>query len=145
MSSWVEHEKSFITSGPGSLIKGGNCQLNFFINLPNYMFQYSKERSQWDDSFEYQEHMFRLMGKKIRVILRTISLLIWISLLYSARLNSPWIPCASKKKLTKSPWLCGAQSPCLQILVYDFKKTPWLHRSKSPWLHSILEFHVYNN
>ena len=42
----------------------------FFLFLNQYIYRgYSKESSQWDDSFEHPKHMLKLMGKKMLSIL----------------------------------------------------------------------------
>ena len=41
------------------------------------MLWYSKEPSQWDDSFEHPKRVFKLMRKKIIKILRKKNFLIW--------------------------------------------------------------------
>ena len=55
---------------------GLNWKLFFFLNQ-NICCGYLKESSQWDGSFEQPKHMFRLLGKKIITILRSIILLHW--------------------------------------------------------------------
>ena len=47
------------------------------ISHPKLCCGYSKESSQQDCSFEHPKHMFKLMGKKIIVILRSKVLLNW--------------------------------------------------------------------
>ena len=50
----------------------------FFLFLnQNICCRYSKELSQWDDSFEHPKHMFELMGKEINAILGAQTILIW--------------------------------------------------------------------
>ena len=45
--------------------------------IENICCGYSKEPSQWDDSFEHPKHMFKLIGKKIITILHSKNFLIW--------------------------------------------------------------------
>ena len=54
-------------------------KISFQISQPTHMFRvlnqhicsgYSKDPSQWDNSFEHPKHMFKLMDKKIISILR---------------------------------------------------------------------------
>ena len=35
MLSWVEHEKSFITSGPGNLLCSGSDDVFIYLQIPN--------------------------------------------------------------------------------------------------------------
>ena len=50
----------------------------FFLFLnQNICCGYSKERSQWDGSFEHPKHMFKLMDKEINAILGAQTILIW--------------------------------------------------------------------
>ena len=52
---------------------------SFFLSLnQNICCGYSKEPSQWDDSFEHPKHMFKLIYKKILTILPSTILLTYL-------------------------------------------------------------------
>ena len=55
----------------------GNWTLFCLLLNQKIWYGYSKEPSQWDGSFEHQKHMFRLLGKKSIIILRSKILLNW--------------------------------------------------------------------
>ena len=69
MLTWVEHRKSFITSGPGLQISVHNQKSIFLFLNQNICCGYSKELSRWEGSFEHPKHMLKLMGRKFFTIL----------------------------------------------------------------------------
>ena len=73
MLRWVRHEKRFISSGPGLLIRVHNGKVIVLISHPKRSLWYFKEPSLRD--------MFKLIGKKIITISNTPRL-------YSQWLNS---------------------------------------------------------
>ena len=62
--------------GPGLKIRVRIGKLFYLFLIQNIYCGYSKERSQWDGSFEYP-NTFQLMDKKIIAILRKLFLLNW--------------------------------------------------------------------
>ena len=62
---------------PGLQIYVRNWKLFFLFLNQNICCGYSKEPSQWEDSFEHPKHMVILLGKKIITILRSKFLLNW--------------------------------------------------------------------
>ena len=83
--SWVEHEKSFLTSGPVGTDLGarnssetiqdsfkGSDKHKFSSKMKNSIFLSKLNicqgcSVQWGGSFEYMQHMFWLLNKKIRI------------------------------------------------------------------------------
>ena len=57
------------THHPGLLIRVCNQKSIFLFLNRNICCGYSKERSQWDSSFEHPKQIFKLMDKKISTIL----------------------------------------------------------------------------
>ena len=64
--------------GSGLQIRVRTGKLFFLLLNKNICCGYSKEPSQWDDSFKHPKHMFKLMGNEINAILGAKTILIWI-------------------------------------------------------------------
>ena len=59
-----------ILIGALMFLKRQSCMAAADINILFYAWKgYSKELSQWDESFEHPKHMFKRLGKKIFTIL----------------------------------------------------------------------------
>ena len=52
-----------------NVVKNGLQKNNFLISQPKHILWVLKEPSQWDSSFEHPNHMLKIMGKKIFIIL----------------------------------------------------------------------------
>ena len=82
---WVVPNTGFLASRPihwytrisGLKLIVWNRKIVFLFLNQNICCGYSKEPSQWDGSFEHPKHVFKLMAKKIILILHWKSLLNW--------------------------------------------------------------------
>ena len=80
--SWGKHYKKQYESSYRMLSarpadKSVYWKIIFVFLTQNICFEYSKEPSQWDGSFEHPKHMFKSLGKEINATIGAQNILIW--------------------------------------------------------------------